>query len=218
MVIVLISRPANIGLLHPGVLGEVIGKQFQKNGCPVFTATAGRSQDTVDRADKSDFIDLGTIEEMVSEVDVIVSIVGGAGVFAVYGLDTPNEIVNYPVAEAVIHAGFKGVYVDANSIISDPEQSRWEHSLADYVNSSGASYISASVYGYPNQDGRIMFVSGDRAEAIVSLLPKDDRNFLYAKVSPCDAKEHKRQLIIDNVPPDPESYSRTDESWIDANK
>ena len=218
MVIVLISRPANIGLLHPGVLGEVIGKQFQKNGCPVFTATAGRSQGTVDRADKSDFIDLGTIEEMVSEVDVIVSIVGGAGVFAVYGLDTPNEIVNFPVAEAVIHAGFKGVYVDANSIISDPEQSRWEHSLADYVNSSGASYVSASVYGYPNQDGRIMFVSGDRAEAIVSLLPKDDRNFLYAKVSPCDAKEHKRQLIIDNAPPDPENYSRTDESWIDGNK
>lgn len=214
----MISRPANIGLLHPGVLGEVIGKQFQKNGCPVFTATAGRSQGTVDRADKSDFIDLGTIEEMVSEVDVIVSIVGGAGVFAVYGLDTPNEIVNFPVAEAVIHAGFKGVYVDANSIISDPEQSRWEHSLADYVNSSGASYVSASVYGYPNQDGRIMFVSGDRAEAIVSLLPKDDRNFLYAKVSPCDAKEHKRQLIIDNAPPDPENYSRTDESWIDGNK
>ena len=218
MVTALISRPANIGLLHPGVLGEVIGKQFQKNGCPVFTATEGRSQDTVDRAEKSDFVDLGTIEEMVSEVDVIVSIVGGEGGFAVYGLDTPNETVNFPVAEAVIHAGFKGVYVDANSIISDPKHSRWECALADYVNSSGASYVSASIYGYPDRDGRIMFVSGDRAEAIVSLLPNDDHSFLHAEVSPCDAKDYKRQLIIDNAPPDPENYSRTDESWIDANK
>ena len=214
----MITRPANIGILHPGALGEIIGKEFQKNGCPVFTATEGRSQSTVDRAEQSEFIDVGTIKELVSEVDVIVSIMGGTGVFAVYGIDTPNETVSFPVAEEVINAGFKGVYVDANSVISEPSQARWEDALASYINGSGASYVSASIYGYPHQYSRIMFVSGDRADDIVSLLPEEGRNFLHAEVSPCDAKAHKRQLIIDNVPIDIENYSRTDKSVIDANK
>lgn len=220
--------PVKIGMLSPGGMGAAVGKVLKDAGHEVFVATDGRSDETKERGQA--FEDVGTIKQLVDQVDVIICICGGMGVFAVYGIDTENEVVEFPVAQEVVEAGFKGIYVDCNTIISDPAQARWEVALADYVNSNGASYVSASLYGYPDRDGRVMFVSGDSAEDVVAILPRegeivggtrhprsDTLGALHIETVEGDAKGHKRYMIEENVPSNPENYSRTDDKWVEEN-
>lgn len=196
-------------------MATAVGNVFKNAGHEVFVATDGRSDETKERGQA--FEDVGTIQKLVDEVDVIFCLCGGHGVFAVYGLDTEGEVVEFPVAKEVLEAGFKGIYVDCNSIISDPAQARWEVALADYVNSNGASYVSGSLYGYPNQDGRVLFVNGDSAEDVVAMLPEG--NALLIKQVEGDAKGYKRRMTEENAPSekDLENYSRTDDSFIAEN-
>ena len=201
-------------------MATAMGKVFSSAGHEVFVATDGRSDETKERG--QEFEDVGTIQKLVDEVDVIFCLCGGMGVFAVYNMDSKHEVVEFPVALEVMEAGFKGIYVDCNSIISDPAEARWEVALADFVNSNGASYVSGSLYGYPNRDGRVLFVSGDSAEDVVALLSPDGNDALSAlhvEMVDGDAKAYKRQMMEENVPPaeDIEKYSRTDDSWIEAN-
>jgi len=202
-------------------MATAVGNVFKSVGHEVFVATDGRSDETKERGQA--FEDVGTIQKLVDEeVDVIFCLCGGMGVFAVYNLDSEHEVVEFPVAKEVMEAGFKGIYVDCNSIISDPAQARWELALADYVNSNGASYVSGSLYGYPNRDGRVLFVNGDSAEDVVALMSKegvDALSALHVEVVDGDAKAYKRQMMEENVPPpeDVEKYSRTDDSWIEKN-
>lgn len=195
-------------------MATAVGNVLKDAGHEVFVATDGRSDETKERGQA--FEDLETIQKMADEVDVIFCLCGGMGVFSVYGIDTENEIVEFPVAKEVIEAGFKGIYVDCNSIISDPDQARWEVALADYVNSNGASYVSGSLYGYPDREGRVLFVNGDSAEDVVAMLP-EGLGALHIETVDGDAKAYKRQMIEENVPPeeDLKNYSRTDDSWIE---
>jgi hypothetical protein len=196
-------------------MATAVGNVFKSVGHEVFVATDGRSDETKERGQA--FEDVGTIQKLVDEVDVILCLCGGMGVFAVYGLDTAGEVVEFPVAKEVLEAGFKGIYVDCNSIISDPAQARWEVALADYVNSNGASYVSGSLYGYPDRDGRVLFVSGDSAEDVVAMLPEG--NALLIEQVEGDAKAYKRRMTEENAPSekDLENYSRTDDSFIAKN-
>jgi hypothetical protein len=201
-------------------MATAMGNVFKNAGHEIFVATDGRSDETKERGQA--FKDFGTIQKLANEVDVIFCICGGQGVFAVYGIDTEDEVVESPVAQEVAKAGFKGIYVDCNSIISDPAQARWEIALADYMNSNGMSYVSGSLYGYPDRDGRVLFVSGDSAEDVVAMLPQegeDTLGALHIETVEGDAKAHKRRMIEENVPPaeDLENYSRTDDKWVEEN-
>ena len=198
-------------------MATAVGNILQNAGHEVFIATDGRSDETKERG--QGFEDVGTIKQLVDQVDVILCLCGGMGVFAVYGIDTKDEVVEFPVAKEVMEAGFKGIYVDCNSIISDPAQARWEIALSEYVNSNGASYVSGSLYGWPNRDGRVLFVNGDDADEVVAMLPEGRTAALEIKQVEGDAKEYKRRMIDENTPPEEDlaNYSRTDDKWIEKN-
>ncbi len=234
------SPPVKVGLLHPGTMGLTLGKAFAANGHTVICATEGRSNRTRNRAQTAGFEDVGSIQEMVYHADVIVSICDGRGVFAVFQKDTPQEDAQFPVAEEVMKAGFTGIYVDCNTILDDPSESRWERGMATYVEAAGADFVSAAIYGYPpspgtlrhdrpdhpprgpnvdspdtNQDVRFLYMSGDKSQTIVDMLDPVVFPFI-GEIAPEDAKDYKRRLIIDNAPPNPEMYSRIDKAWTDA--
>jgi hypothetical protein len=86
---------------------------------------------------------------MCKEVDVIVSICMGAGVF--------------PNAKMIVDYGFNGIYVDANHV-GDPSS---EKHLASTLKNGGVRYVEASIYGWPyphepNPDAeRTMYLSCD---------------------------------------------------------
>ena len=175
-----------IGILSPGKMGASVGIAAMKNGHEVVWASIGRSAITSERAKTNGFRDVGTIEELCNQADVIISICMGGGVF--------------PNASAVIKAGFKGVYVDANHI-GDKSQ---ENHLAEMFANAGIPYIEASIYGwpYPHEQNpnaeRTFYLSSrdsnsERERLIVDCLNGD---IFECKVTKIQAKEVKRSREI----------------------
>lgn len=86
-----------VGLLFPGEMGALVGKAVQGE---VLWASEGRSEATRRRAEA--FRDVGTVRELVSESEVVVSL-------------CPPAIAE-DVAGEVAAEGFDGIYVEANAI------------------------------------------------------------------------------------------------------
>ncbi len=95
-----------IGFLHPGAMGSELG------ACCVadrrLWVDAGRSAETADRAATAGLESVGSLAELLSAVEVVVSIC------------PPAAAVD--VARDVAAIGFDGIYVDANAI--SPERTR----------------------------------------------------------------------------------------------
>ncbi|MDA0898410.1 MAG: 2OG-Fe(II) oxygenase [Bacteroidetes bacterium] len=120
-----------IGILHPGKMGASLAQACLRNGHDVFCALNGRSETTKTRANSIGLIDLGTIGAMSQEVEVIISICMGGGVF--------------PNAEEAIKHGFTGTYIDANHV-GDKNQ---EVYLREMLSRARIRYVEAAIYGWP---------------------------------------------------------------------
>ena len=90
----------SVGLLHPGEMGSAVGAALRLNGHDVLWASAGRSEDSRGRARAAGLRDVGTVEALLGEAEVVVSIV------------PPHAATDVAAAAA----GFGGVFVDANAI------------------------------------------------------------------------------------------------------
>jgi len=87
-----------VGLLHPGEMGAAIGDALRSVGHDVVWAADGRSEQT--RARATALRDVGTLDALVAEAEVILSVC------------PPHAALD--VARAT--QGFAGTYVDANAI------------------------------------------------------------------------------------------------------
>jgi hypothetical protein len=90
------------GILHPGSMGASIGFNAKLNGARVVWAGDGRSRESFARAVKADLEDVSTLERMVEECSVIVSVCPPAAALE--------------VASSVAALTFSGTFVDANAI------------------------------------------------------------------------------------------------------
>ena len=91
-----------IGLLFPGEMGAAVGAAVDGD---VPWTSDGRSDETTARARQGGFHDVGSIERLVAESDLIISV-------------CPPGIAEQ-VATSVATEGFEGVYVEANAISPD---------------------------------------------------------------------------------------------------
>ena len=87
-----------VGLLHPGEMGAAIGDALHAGGHDVLWASDGRSGET--RARASALRDVGTLDALVADAEVILSVC------------PPHAALD--VARAT--QGFAGTYVDANAV------------------------------------------------------------------------------------------------------
>ena len=129
-----------VGLVHPGEMGSAVG------GCvagDVIWASTGRSDET--RARAASFHDVGTVESLVAEADVILSIC------------PPHAAVD--VARS--WAGFAGLYVDANAI--SPQRAQEVAALQPRFVDGGI------VGGPPTEPGTTLYLSGEEAEQAAGL-------------------------------------------------
>ncbi len=140
-----------VGILHPGQMGSSLGAALMHAGHETFWSKAGRSAASSRRADEDGLQPVETLDELVSIVEVIVSIC------------PPHKALQQ--AEAVVEAGFDGVYVDANAVA--PETVR----AIESVVSAGADFVDGGVIGPPaRQAGSTrLYLSGTRAEEIAAL-------------------------------------------------
>ncbi len=126
--------PDTVGILSPGDMGHTVGDVLRQNGLSVITCLEGRSQRTRDLAQKAGFVDVPTYSELVTEADLILSIMVPAQA------TTAAELV----AEAIQQTDTNITYTDCNAIA--PQTVR---KLGEIITSAGGIFIDASIIGPP---------------------------------------------------------------------
>lgn len=123
-----------VGLISPGDMGHSVGEVLIKGGLVVVTCLEGRSARTRSLADKAGIKDLASYEDLVTESDVIISIVPPAEALA----------VARKVSDAAKEANASPLYADCNAIA--PSTMR---ETADLVTKAGLGVVDAGIIGPP---------------------------------------------------------------------
>jgi 3-hydroxyisobutyrate dehydrogenase-like beta-hydroxyacid dehydrogenase len=138
-----------IGILHPGAMGVSVAASAIHSGHAVYWAAEGRSDQTRRRAREHHLIEVDSIAVLCQTCDTILSI-------------CPPHAAE-EVAAAVLEAGFRGLYLDANAI--SPQRAR---RIAGMLEEEGVSFVDGGIIGGPawKPQQTWLYVSGERAAEI----------------------------------------------------
>ena len=146
-----------IAIISPGELGSAVGGALKENGLDTIAPLAGRSELTRNRALAAGFRDVPTMEALLEEADLVLSIMPPAG-----AVDKAGE-----VAAAMKATGHRPPYVDCNAI--SPDSSRHAGKI---ITEAGGVYIDGGIIvGPPPWEGKIpvFYVSGERTDPMIRL-------------------------------------------------
>ena len=139
-----------IGLIGLGDMGSAVGKVLRQNGLTVLSDFSGRSDLSKSKALEAGITDI-SLSEVISQADVILSIVPPASAFK--------------VAECVSREQPCTVFVDCNAITP-------QHSveIGKLFETTSATYIDASIIGPPPTVGKpTIYVSGGNTSQVLQL-------------------------------------------------
>ena len=128
------SMPNAVGILSPGDMGHTVGNVLRENGLRVITCLHGRSQRTHELAEKAGIVDVSTYSQLVTEADLILSIMVPAQAMSAAAA----------VAEALQQVNTTLTYADCNAIA--PQTVR---ELGDVITAAGGTFVDASIIGPP---------------------------------------------------------------------
>ena len=143
---------SNVGIINPGAMGISIAVSAQSAGHAVYWASAGRSESTRQRADAHSLIAVDSLAELCGRCEVIVCVC------------PPHAAES--VAEAVIGAGFAGLYCDGNAVAPQKAQA-----IGTRLRAAGIDFVDGSIIGPPAwKAGTTRFyLSGPSARQIAAL-------------------------------------------------
>ena len=121
-----------IAILMPGDMGHGVGRALREHGHEVITCLAGRSARTRGLAEAAGMRDAGTLEALVREADMVLSILPPAAAIA----------QAEAVAAAIGAAGARPTYVDCNAV--SPMTAR---KVGEIVAAAGAPFIDCGIIG-----------------------------------------------------------------------
>jgi 3-hydroxyisobutyrate dehydrogenase-like beta-hydroxyacid dehydrogenase len=138
-----------LGILHPGQMGISIAASAQNSGCQVYWVSEERSEQTQQRAAEHHLIETETLTDLCQNCEVLVSV-------------CPPHAAD-AVAQAVIAAGFQGLYVDANAIA--PQRAI---RMGQRMQVAEIDFVDGGIIGGPAWEaGRTwLYLSGPRAQAV----------------------------------------------------
>jgi len=141
-----------VGILNPGAMGISVAVSMVDSGYEVLWASDGRSQASEDRASQHNLVDAGTLAVLCERSDTILSV-------------CPPHAAEQ-VADDVLAAGFRGLYVDANAI--SPQKAL---RIATKMKESNVDFVDGGIIGGPAwQPGRTwLYLSGERADDVTKL-------------------------------------------------
>lgn len=145
-----------VAIMSPGNMGSGVGKFLVLGGYRVIASLDGRSGFTRKRAAECGVRDVGSLEAMVAEADLVLSI-----------LDPARAVpVARNIAAAMTATGRRPVYADCNA--TSPQTAA---ELRDIVEGAGAPFIDVGIIGArPTEDAFPMFAtSGPRAALLDEL-------------------------------------------------
>ena len=145
-----------VAILSPGDMGHAVGRALGEHGLDVITCLKGRSERTRQLAEKGSFRDVPVLEEMVSQADLVISILVPAEAVGVAGR----------VADAIRSAGTDTPFADCNAV--SPQSA---HVMSDVVGRAGGRFIDGSIIGGPPGRGAPprFYVSGPHAGIMAEL-------------------------------------------------
>ena len=123
-------KKRNVGILHPGAMGVFVAACIQKGGHTVYWASAGRSSETLRRAEEFQLADAGSLAQLCETCDVLVSVCPPAAA--------------EEVARQVLEHAFHGLYLDANAI-SPHRAARIGRSMEQ----AGVTFVDGGIVGGP---------------------------------------------------------------------
>jgi 3-hydroxyisobutyrate dehydrogenase-like beta-hydroxyacid dehydrogenase len=139
-----------IGLLSPGDMGHSVGNVLRENGLRVITCLNGRSDRSRELAAKAGIEDVPTLEDLVSQADIFLSILVPAR-----AVDVARQI-----ASAMESTGSDLLYIDCNAIAP-----RTVREVADIITSAGGRIADIGIVGPPpRRPGTRFYTSGPGAE------------------------------------------------------
>ena len=146
-----------IAVMSPGDMGEGVGASIGGQGFDVVTVLAGRSDETRMRAGRAGFRDVPDLATMVSEADLILSIM------------PPERAESFAreIAAAMKAVGAAPIYADMNAI--SPMTAR---RIADIVGAAGADFIDGGIVGWAplkSEKATRLYVSGPHADVMDAL-------------------------------------------------
>jgi 3-hydroxyisobutyrate dehydrogenase-like beta-hydroxyacid dehydrogenase len=123
-----------IGILSPGDMGHAIGAVLRQHGVRVVAALDGRSERTRRLAEEAGIQNVGSIERLVTEADLVLSVL------------VPSAAVSAAeqVAGAMRAAGKSLLYADCNAIA--PQSAR---AIDVLIREAGGQFVDASIIGGP---------------------------------------------------------------------
>lgn len=143
---------SKVGIINPGAMGISIAASAQAAGHEVYWASAGRSQNTRQRAEAQALLEVDSLAELCARCEIILCVC------------PPDAAAR--VAEAVIAAGFRGLYCDGNAIA--PRQAQ---AIGERLTAAGIDFVDGSIIGPPAwQEGSTRFyLSGPSAVKVADL-------------------------------------------------
>ncbi len=127
-----------VAILSPGDMGHAVGRVLGEHGLDVITCVKGRSQRTQELARKACIRDVESLEKLVLEADLILSIL------------VPAEAIKVAqqVATALRNTGATPFFADCNAI--SPQTTK---KIQTIIAAAGGRFIDASIIGPPPGKG-----------------------------------------------------------------
>ncbi len=141
-----------VAILSPGDMGHAVGRTLSQQGGRIITCLDGRSTRTKGLAAAAGITDTGSIETMITEADLVLSIMPPSAAY-----DTACQ-----VAEAMQNTGQTPYYADCNAVSPTTVKT-----IGTRIAAAGASFIDAGIVGPPPGKGSQatrFYVSGSDAD------------------------------------------------------
>ena len=127
-----------VAILSPGDMGHAVGQRLREHELDVVTCLAGRSDRTRGLAERAGIRDVGTMEELVWQSDIVMSMTVSA---AVTGLCRQ-------VADALQATGSDTLFAECNAI-----SPRLVRELEPVITGAGGRFVDVSIIGGPPRPG-----------------------------------------------------------------
>jgi 3-hydroxyisobutyrate dehydrogenase-like beta-hydroxyacid dehydrogenase len=145
-----------VAILSPGDMGHAVAQLLREHELRVVTCLAGRSPRTRALSNKAGVVDLPTLEELVRQSEVVLSITTSEAAPAVCR----------EVAQAMQATGRGLLFAECNAIA--PQKVR---GLEPLITQAGGRFVDASIIGSPPRGGRSprFYASGPHAGELEGL-------------------------------------------------
>ncbi|QSJ17378.1 NAD(P)-dependent oxidoreductase [Nostoc sp. UHCC 0702] len=145
-----------VGILSPGDMGGAIAAVLNQNGLRTVAALDDRSQRTQQLARAAKIEDVGSLNRLVSEADLILSVLVPS---------TATQAAKQ-VAEAIQQVGKSILYADCNAIAPDKART-----IEPIIETAGGQFVDASIIGPPPRvpNRTRIYTSGKQANKLAQL-------------------------------------------------